>query len=108
MAISTTVGPINPQDAKEAAQAGIPAFVYVVFNGLITKNLRNGRAVVYQDDVIDSLTQYLPEGKDGGHIFTQGWLEVEDSYRKVGWKVSYDKPISWGGEDFRAHFIFSK
>lgn len=104
----TLVDPISPQEAKDAANVAIPNFVYGVFNGLITKSLRNGRATVYQDDVIESLMQYLPEGKDRGHIFEHGWLEVESSYRKAGWNVSYDKPIAWGGESFRAHFIFTK
>ena len=108
MNTEVTVGPISPKEASDAVGAGIPSFVYVVFNGLITKGLRNGRAVVYQDEVIASLMQYLPDGTNRGHIFEQGWLGVEPAYRKAGWNVSYDRPISWGGEDFRAHFIFTK
>lgn len=102
-------GPIAPADVMDAINADIPVFVFEVFNGLIKRKLHNGRAVIYQDDVIDSLMQYVPEGKNMGHIFDEAWLGVESAYRKVGWKVSYDKPTTWGGEEyFRTHYTFEK
>lgn len=108
MTIVGIIGPISPQEASLVALDSTPDFVFSTFNDLITKNLRNGQAIVYQDDVIESLMQYLPEGESRSDMFTRGWLEVESSYRKAGWNVSYDKPIAWGGEDFRAHYIFTE
>jgi hypothetical protein len=37
-------------------------------------------------------------------IFDNHWLDIEDHYRKAGWKVTYDKPSYY--EDYDAFFKF--
>ena len=39
-------------------------------------------------------------------VFKNKWLDVEEVYRKAGWKVEYDKPGYC--EDYEAYFVFEK
>lgn len=39
-------------------------------------------------------------------IFDKHWLDIEDTYRKAGWNVEYDKPGYC--ENYDAYFVFSK
>ena len=97
--------PVSPVEAGELRKEQIPGGVFTVFNSLISQNLHRGRARVLQKDV---LAQLEDQGMDRTTIFDRHWLDVEDSYREVGWKVEYDKPVSWGGENFEAYFQFSE
>lgn len=96
-------GPLSPPEAAERRTEQIPEEVFNVFNGLITQNLVDGRSKVLQKDVIAQLEE---RGFVRQEIFTKHLLDVEDSYRKVGWEVVYDRPAYWGGENFEAYFKF--
>jgi len=96
-------GPVAPDQVLELQAQQIPEEVFVVFNGLIAQNLRDGRAKVLQKDVLAELEE---KGMNRSKIFKQHHLDVEDSYRALGWLVTYDRPVYWGGEDFEAYFEF--
>lgn len=81
--------PNSPAEAMEQQIEQIPDEVFLVFNALIAQNLYNGRSRVKQNDVVEILVQ---QGFDKSEIFKKHWLDVEDGYRKAGWKVEYDKP----------------
>lgn len=103
---SHPVRPIRPDEVGEAKTQSIPDEVFQAFNTLIAQNYRNGRAVVSQDDVMTLLISLLKGEVDRQEVFNRGWLDIEDSYRRAGWKVIYDKPGY--NEDYAATFKFSK
>ena len=99
-------GPISPQEVNGLKEELIPNVVFDTFNQLISREIDSlGKAVVYQDVVVKMLEE---SGLNRNEIYRRKWLDVEPCYRDAGWDVTYDRPVYWGGEDFRAHFIFSK
>ena len=95
-------GPMRPEDAVEAQRFQIPEEVFVVFNGLIARDYREGRARVMQKEVVDRLVK---QGIARRAIFDNHWLDVEANYRAEGWHVTYDSPAYC--EDFEPSFEFS-
>ena len=82
-------GPMSPAEAMELQVQQIPDEVFVAFNALIAQNLSYGRATVKQHDVVARLEG---QGMNRRDIYDRHWLDVEVSYRALGWKVIYDKP----------------
>lgn len=82
-------GPMSPAEAMELQVQQIPDEVFIAFNALIAQDLSNGRATVKQNDVVARLEG---QGMNRREIYDRHWLDVEDSYRALGWKVLYDKP----------------
>lgn len=80
---------MSPAEAIELQMQQIPGEVFVAFNALIAQNLSDGMATVKQDDVMARL---VGRGMTRREIYDRHWLDVEDSYRALGWKVLYDKP----------------
>ncbi|WP_027234375.1 hypothetical protein [Leisingera caerulea] len=99
-----TLAPITPEEVKAGAAGAIPEFVLEAFNALLAQKARNGRATIYQDEVIDLILQKAPEPTSRDMIFNRNWLDVESIYRSAGWNVTYDKPAYC--ETYKAHFIF--
>lgn len=97
-------GPIRPDEVTEAKTATIPEAVFQVFNELIARNWTGHSAIVKQDDVVQVLVER--HGMDRDEIFRQHLLDVEGSYRQLGWVVIYDKPAY--NESGIATFTFSK
>lgn len=95
-------GPIDPNDMLLAHH--IPEEVFEVFNKLIVANWDGKFATVVQKDVVDLVVAQLGIPRD--QIFNKCFLDIEDHYRKAGWKVYYDKPGY--NEDYEASFLFSK
>jgi hypothetical protein len=107
----TMPGPISPDKIGEAKGEVYPSFVFDAFNELIAQDYSNGYATVKQNDVIDRILD--KQGISGEmvkaarqEIFNKGWLNVEETYRAVGWKVEYDKPGY--NESYQASFKFRK
>lgn len=96
-------GPVAPQEVEALKTEQIPDEVFAVFNALIAENLHSGCAKVLQKDVVARLEEM---GMNRGELYKRRWLDVEDSYRAVGWRVEYDKPVYWGGENFEPFFKF--
>lgn len=96
--------PITPKEA--AAYAFIDSFPEAVvdaFNYLIKKNLRNGEAIVMQDEVADKIAKRLMISRD--EVFKRRYLDVESVFREAGWIVYYEKPSF--GETHKPFFKFS-
>jgi hypothetical protein len=100
---------ITPSDAYKNKVLSIPDEVFETFNELIIKEISNrGEAYIFQNDVISLiLEKFEKNGKSftKQDIFDNNWLDVEKEYRKVGWKVVYDKPAL--DENYEANFRFS-
>jgi hypothetical protein len=102
---------VTPKEIKKnkskEIKSEIPDFVFQIFNELISMKYKGDKEIIIlQDEVIDLILQH-DTSIERQDIFENKWLDVEASYRNVGWKVEYEKPIAWGGEDFEAHFVFS-
>lgn len=95
-------GPIRPDEVAIKKRVAIPDEVFTVFNEFIAKNFRGGEARVMQDKVVTEVTKRMKVSRQT--IFDNGWMEVEEAYRYVGWSVVYDKPGF--GESYPAAFTF--
>ncbi|MCZ7862618.1 hypothetical protein O9X98_14680 [Agrobacterium salinitolerans] len=96
--------PIRPDEIAEAKVGHIPAAVIEAFNKLIALNFSGGSAEVKQADVINEVVSTT--NLDRYEIIDKGYLNVEEIFRKAGWKVSYEKPDYT--ESFPAYFEFRK
>lgn len=106
-----SVKPITPAEVPDAKAATFPDEVLQAFNELIAENYRDGQSVVLQDAVVDRIVAKLnanlgvkPHQRQ--EVFTRGWLDVEEVYRKAGWIVEYDK-LAYN-EEYLASFTFTR
>ncbi len=97
------VKPITPDELGSVRLQSFPPEVIKVFNGLITQEFQNGRAVIVQEDVLDILDRV---GIPRATVLEKGYLNVEEIYRDAGWSVKYDKPAY--NETYHATFTFSR
>ena len=97
------IQPIKPGKVGKKKLGDFPDVVLESFNELIAENFSGDCACVVKDIVVDMLVKKGLEAKD---IYKNHWLDVEDVFRKAGWKVEYIKPEMSGPYD--AYFKFSK
>lgn len=93
--------PIRPEEVGAAKAVVIPAAVFDAFNAEIAKQFTNRRATVRQEAVVARLVE---SGLRRQELFDAGWMNVEEAYGAVGWKVTYDKPGF--NEPGEAYFVF--
>jgi hypothetical protein len=96
------IKPITPEEVEESQT--LPDTVLAVWNELITKNYRNGKSVVKQNEAVNALVDVLLYPRQS--IFDKGYLDIEGVYRKAGWVVEYDKPAY--NESYEATFTFKR
>lgn len=98
------IKPITPDEIKHE----IPDFIIEAVNTLIKKNWDGKEAIIKQNDILAIVSSKNDnDGKPSRQtIFDNNWLDFEDLYRKVGWKVEYDKPTY--NEFYDAYFKFTK
>jgi len=103
------VKPISPADVEEVKAANIPDFVFEVFNEWIAKKWNGTCSRIDQDEIMLDIMAEI-EAKGLGYsrneVYDNYWLDVEEAYRSMGWKVVYDKPGYC--EAYAANFKFSK
>lgn len=83
------VRPIKPEDIAIEKERTFPDVVFGSFNELITQKWNGNYAIFQQDDVIALMVE---KGLKREEIFDKDWLNVEDVYESVGWRVEYDRP----------------
>jgi hypothetical protein len=93
-------GPIRPEDATR----DLPEGVYTCFNTLIRKHLIDGKANFTLSEAADLIAQHM--GCSRVEVYDNKWCDVEDTYRAVGWDVTFDKPAY--NENYAANFTFKK
>ena len=76
--------PIKPTEVRK----NIPDIVYSCFNELIQEKYNNGRAIIYQYEILDLITS---KGIDRDTIFNKHYLNIEKDYEKEGWQVFYHR-----------------
>lgn len=103
------VKPITPDEILDAKEASIPDEMFEAINELIVKNWNGSESRFRQNDIIELFLSKIGENNIQANrekIFDNHWLDFEDIYRKLGWKIYYDKPAY--NEDYPATFEFSK
>lgn len=97
------VRPITPEEVVNNKSKVFPAAVFEAFNDMITQKFSGNQATFKQKDVVALMKE---KGLEQRQIFDQGFLDVEDVYRKAGWTVEYDKPGY--NESYPATFTFKR
>jgi hypothetical protein len=92
--------PISPDEVVKT----LPDEVIISFNELISEKLVRGTAQFTQKEAIARILTKMDTTRQ--EIFNKGWLDIEDVYNAVGWKVAYDSPAY--DESYEAHFTFRK
>jgi hypothetical protein len=103
------IKPIKPISPTEVEDKPIPDEVIAAFNALILKNYIGKEARVEQEEALKlAVKNFKASGKKitEDKIFDNKWMDVEDLFRKEGWRVTYDKPAY--NETYEAYFIFKK
>ncbi len=95
------VQPISPKEVIDKKLSSIPSEAIEAFNELIAQNTGRANIVVKQEEVVALMVK---KGLHREQIFKNGWLDIEDIYRKAGWRVEYDKPGY--NEDYEPTFTF--
>jgi len=88
-----TVAPMTKEKTLEEMDNRIfPDFVIQAFNECIAESKMKNKPYVYQKDVVAKILTLAPQGTKRNTIFDEHWLDVENHYRKAGWKVEFYKP----------------
>lgn len=98
--------PIAPDDVVAAKTATIPDEVFEAFNEAIARHWNGRTSTFTQDEVVKAIELKLNGRMTKQELFANGCLDVEDSYRALGWTVDYDKPGYC--ETYAANFTFKK
>lgn len=104
MADSLTIRPVTPDEIQEVKNNDIPPEIIEIFNLLIVKNWNGRSATVMQNTAMAQAVAKLDVSRQ--FIFDNHWMDVEDVFRRAGWKVEYDKPGH--NESYEANFTFTK
>jgi hypothetical protein len=94
------IEPITPGQVHKK----IPEDIIKIFNELINENWNGNESIIRQTDAVDKITAETLYTTD--ELFDKNLLDVEDTYRKAGWKVKYEKPDYT--ENFKAFWRFTK
>ncbi len=96
------VKPITPAEVVSLKASLFPDAVLEAFNELIAENFAGGVASFTEKKVV---ARIFKKGISSSQAYANHWLDVEDIYRKNGWRVEYDKPGF--NEGYDATFTFS-
>lgn len=91
--------PIKPDEVVSAKLNTIPDEVINIVNFFLAKNWTGGSAIIELKDIVKLIKERLSE-------CDYSWLNFEEIYREVGWRVSYHQPAY--NESFNAYFEFRK
>lgn len=110
------IQPIKPSEIEGVKQSTIPEAMIKAVNSLIVKNWSaNKESRILQKNIVEEYLDNLAIQEHPAEInrqverdkvFEYHWLDIEDMYKKAGWKVKYDKPGF--NESYEAFFIFEK
>lgn len=102
MSKKNKVKPITPKEVTHT----IPDFIFEAVNQLIEEKWDGKSATIKQNEIMDIVSSDNADDPRPARqvIFNNHWLDIEDHYRRVGWKVTYDKPAYY--EDYDAFFKF--
>lgn len=97
------IKPIRPSEVISKKKELLPDEVLEAFNELIAKEWDGREASFKLKEVVPLIAKKL---NINSASVNSNWLDVEDIYRKAGWKVKYDGPGYC--ETYDAYYVFSK
>lgn len=97
-------GPIKPKEVQGKKNANILEEVFEVINEMIAEDWNGRSATVNQIEAGKRVAKALDITTS--EVYKRKLLDIEDAYRKAGWKVEFDKPGY--NETYDPHFIFKK
>lgn len=100
------VDPIKPIEAKKNAKCNIPDFVIQGVNEAIKEHYRKGGFSIKQNEIIEFVLKFAPEGTTRKSLFDNNWLDFEDIFNTNGWIITYDKPAYY--ENYEPFFEFKE
>lgn len=104
--MTNKVKPITPAEARQKQVDQIPDFVFEAFNELISQKIGDHKSVtIILKDAINLVMKKAPPNITETMLHQNNWLDVEQAYRNVGWKVVYDQP-GWD-ESYPSRFNFT-
>lgn len=107
MAKTGIKGPMRPEELGTVQASVIPKEVFDVFNEAIATKWSGASANIVQEDVIPDIIAALGWSADDRQaVFDNGYLNIEEAYRSVGWNVLYDKPGY--NESYKANWHFTR
>ena len=83
--------PLTPQQLQETYGSKVPDVVIECVNELLARQLGSEsqkRFVIYQKVLVSMLEE---KGVKSLDIFNHKYLDFEPTFRRAGWKVTYDK-----------------
>ena len=104
--------PITPDEVVSAKRDSLPQEVLEAFNEMIASSWNGSYSHFKTKEVVAVILEKMNYGKitqpiiKSDELFENHWLDVEDIYRKAGWKVVYDNPAY--NETYDATYKFSK
>ena len=101
-----TVQPITPVEAKQQQEGSIPDQVFIAFNEILKKKFNGHSVTIRQDELVKLIMEQDGVSFSRNDLFNNHWLDIEEIYRKAGWKVEYDKPGY--NESYEAYWVFTK
>jgi hypothetical protein len=98
------IKPLSKEEVKRGKT--IPDIIIKTVNELLIKNYHNGKAIIMQSEIVDMVSGDSgdPDCISRTDIYDNNYLDFEDIYRAIGWKVTYDKPGY--SESYDPRFIF--
>jgi hypothetical protein len=101
-----TVEPIRPKDIEKQKRK-LPDEVIAAWNELLIVNFQSGGKTAYiqQQEAVAAILAAIP-GLTKHDIYDKHYLDVESTYRSVGWKVFYTKSAYYETSD--SYFTFEK
>ncbi len=97
--------PIKPDEVSDEKNKNIPEFIIRAFNELIVENWTGSSSTFLQKEAMARALS-IDSTYSSQEIFKKKWFDVENLYRKQGWKVEYDKPGY--NESYEANFTFRR
>lgn len=98
-----SVLPIKPSEVVEKKEE-LPDGVIEVYNDLIAKNFKDGRAVVLHKHALSAIAIKMHTSKE--KCINNRWLDVMEVFQEAGWDVKHRAPpYAADGEE---QYIFIK
>lgn len=104
---SDLIVPLTPEVAMQSHYKNVPGKVIECWNKCIQENLQVRGKKVSSRFLLEELSDKIKQEMECSHDEAQkkGWFDLEDVFRKQGWKVSYDQPGY--NESYKAHYEFN-
>ena len=99
------VKPITPREVGARHAETLPGEVVEAFNELIAANWKGDSATVLLKEAAALIAAKAAVSEK--LVYSRGWLDVEELFRKAGWEVEYDK-AGHGETYFDAYFRFTR